>query len=622
MCCSNAASLVALLCSVAVVVSTITHDGCVVNSDGAMQCEALAGAQLVQRGKLAQPAEFRTPFFDVDTCAAQGPEHGRFALAVSYAGVFPEDLLPHVLKMRAYGGWADVIILTTAQDAKRLSKEQQTALSINKVQLMLTDQIMPPELTDQCDLQDLVGLHVLALEGYDGVALYSHDAEPRGDIRPILKCAAAGHLITANPGIDERSTGIDFVAARPDPRLFSVALGIASRLANGKNCGMDLLESLVGTSSNPAVQLALAEAGSTQAVGIDPCIWNYRAGVFCGEHFDISRVRVQRGVASGDVLQLRSPLSLLAREPTFGFWFPVFNQASSVLRVVGSVRKHYPDSPILLVGDGGVVNFAPVCERPKYKCAFEQMTPENSRWNPHSWFKRMREGTQKLGTDYVIYLEPDVEVRHRHKIHPEHDAGGVFDNFNPSFGQPAIDYLERKGRERNPDFRILWTHFGLTGGSYFRSEAILDAFALEHINKLDYVGLEANMHEPAWSSDLAMHLALSARGWEVYPWKECAQNFLDAPKDEAGKRKFAALWPALNEGAAFEHNHKEHYNDHLDKEDEKLLAGIPYGPPDVTCHGCVWYDWDNHLLPIPSGAPLPLNEQDRFDWVPPSLTQP
>jgi len=274
------------------------------------------------------------------------------------------------------------------------------------------------------------------------------------------------------------------------------------------------------------------------------------------------------------------------------------------------------------LNDGGVVDFTKVCEWPKYKCLVENTTPENSRWNPHSWFRRMREGVQKLATDYVIYLEPDVEVKRRHQILPEHDAGGVFDNFNPSFGQPAIDYFERKGRERNPDFKILWTHFGLTGGSYFRSEAILDAFAPAHINQLDYAGIGANMYEASWSSDLAMHLALSARGWVVYPWKECAQLFMDAPKDEAGQRNFAQLWPAFNPGAAFEHNHKEHYSDPVDKEDEKLITLIPRDLPDVTCHGCVWYDWDSHPLPIPSDAPPPQNEQDRFDWVPPALTQP
>ena len=42
---------------------------------------------------------------------------------------------------------------------------------------------------------------------------------------------------------------------------------------------------------------------------------------------------------------------------------------------------------------------------------------ENSRWNPHSWLIRMRRVAERLKTDYVIYLEPDVQV---HRSTPEH----------------------------------------------------------------------------------------------------------------------------------------------------------------------------------------------------------
>jgi len=603
-----------------------------VNGDGTWQCEAFGGTQMVQTSKLTQTAMAQRKFLDVDTCAAQGPANSRFALVASYTGDFPDDMLPHVLKLRNYGGWADVVILTTPEDAVKLSNEQLTALSVNKVRLVRTDQILDPELlqrlthSSKCDLQDLVGLHALALEGYDGVALYSRDAEPHGDLRPILTCAAAGHVMTASNGIDETSTGIDFVAARPDRHLLNAVLSLGRRTSSGEGCAKDLLETLLHRDNNPALSLAFAQsglkhhAGAEMAVEIDPCIWNYRAGQYCGDNFDTSRIRVQRGHANEGqgALQFRSPMSLIAREPSFGFWFPVFNVVSPVLSVVAAVRKFYPESPILLLSDGGMVDFSKVCQRPKYNCKFEMATPQNSRWNPHSWFRRMRDGVQTLGTDYVIYLEPDVQVRHRHTIHPEHDAGGVFDNYNPSFGANTVHYLEKMGRKRNPDFKILWTHFGLTGGSYFRSEAILDAFAPEHIKKLDYVGLQKDMGEPSWSSDLAMHLALSARGWVVYPWKDCGQNFQNLPfaaGDLDAQRQFAKKWPAFLPTAAFEHDHKEHYSDPLDKEDDGLPFLLEDHPPDVVCHGCVWWDFDDHLLSIPSEAPLPQEEEDRFAHI-------
>merc|ERR550532_1814747 len=171
-------------------------------------------------------------------------------------------------------------------------------------------------------------------------------------------------------------------------------------------------------------------------------------------------------------------LSLVTAQttPTFGFYFPIFDLVSGVLRVVSQVRTFYPEAPILLLSDGGNLDFTGVCKLPKYSCKFQWVQAENSRWNPHSWFRRMRDATKTLGTDYIIYLEPDVEVKQRHSVEPQDDAGGVFDNFNPGMKPETIAYLERLGRERNANFRIRWPHFGLTGGSYFRKEAIFDAF--------------------------------------------------------------------------------------------------------------------------------------------------
>jgi len=277
-----------------------------------------------------------------------------------------------------------------------------------------------------------------------------------------------------------------------------------------------------------------------------------------------------------------------------------------VLRVVGEVRQFYPDSPILLLQDGGNMDYSKVCQKPQYGCMFERAVAENSRWNPHSWFRRMREGAQKLGTNYVIYLEPDVKVKRRHQIQPAYDAGGVYDNYNGPIGDVTIAYLTKLGRERNPGFQLRWTHFGLTGGCYLRTEAILDAFDPANYERLDFRGLYAIEGEKVWSSDLSMHLALSARGWTVYPWEESAQQFNDEIKDPAA---FARMWPAFNPKAAFEHNHKEHYSEPASFEDYQLLF-VYDTPQDVTCHGCVWYQKDTRL---PFGeAPTVQNPADEI----------
>lgn len=78
-----------------------------------------------------------------------------------------------------------------------------------------------------------------------------------------------------------------------------------------------------------------------------------------------------------------------------------------------------------------------------------------------------------------------------------------------------------------------WHHFGLAGGSYFRTAAVLDSFAPERVVNIDFLGFKQEMGNNAFTSDLIMHVALTMRGWTVYPWKECAQNMTKgAPLDE------------------------------------------------------------------------------------------
>ncbi|CAE7151860.1 unnamed protein product, partial [Symbiodinium pilosum] len=66
---------------------------------------------------------------------------------------------------------------------------------------------------DWCGHQDLIRLHVLALDAYDAVAYYDADCEFQGDITPVLRCAATGKLLTTNGGVGE-SLNVGFIAVR------------------------------------------------------------------------------------------------------------------------------------------------------------------------------------------------------------------------------------------------------------------------------------------------------------------------------------------------------------------------------------------------------------------------
>jgi len=311
------------------------------------------------------------------------------------------------------------------------------------------------------------------------------------------------------------------------------------------------------------------------------------------------------------------------RETEVGFYFPVHDQLEGVVEVLRSARRFYPKSPIYVLQDGGSLDFTDLCRQERFSCTFERVTGENSRWNPHSWFARMRKAATLLKTQYIIYLEPDVKITRRHLRAPEQDAGGVYDNFNPTMAQETKQYLEGLGRQRDPCFNISWIHFGLCGGSYYRTEALLDAFDPKHVAKIDWQRLRAKEGtDKTMSSDFAMAVAFAARGWTVRPWEESAQQFLDAPTDPKQLASFREKWPACNPNAAFQHNHKELYHAPIADEDRVLVTRYTDGLSDTTCHGCVWYQdaRPEEKWQIPSEPPVVEGLTSfGYDGPPPSV---
>lgn len=299
---------------------------------------------------------------------------------------------------------------------------------------------------------------------------------------------------------------------------------------------------------------------------------------------------------------------------TYGFYLVIYrNQEAAVLQVLRDVRKFYFDSPIHVVQDGGPVDLSQVCRLPRYGCSFEFMGPANSRWNPHAWLLRMYRVAKRLNTTYVIYLEPDVIVRRRHRFQPVHDAGGLYDNYNSKLHDETVALLQKQARKFNPCFKLRWRTFGLAGGSYFRTKAILDAFHPERVALLDWNGFFRGEYGKTFSSDVAMHIALSSRGYTVYPWREAAQNFINKnpprTKNATIRDMFQARYPAFNSQAAFEHDHKELYYNPVPKDVRHLILYKPV-QEIVTCHGCVWYTGDqlHKRLPLSNHQDItPLN---------------
>ena len=276
---------------------------------------------------------------------------------------------------------------------------------------------------------------------------------------------------------------------------------------------------------------------------------------------------------------------------TFGFYLPVFNEVSGVVAVLNSVRKFYPDSPVHLLQDGGTIDFSGICNLSDYNCTFEIAQPYNSPWNPHPFLINFWRAAKVLNTTFIIYLEPDVLVTRRHRLEPQHDAGGIYDNFN--FGIPTriTAYVEKLGRERDPCFKVRWApHWGLAGGSYFRTVAVLDAFSPRHLHRLDIAGMYKFHGGQICNSDVIMILALSARAWTVYPWAEAGQRFPDTEAMHPDRqREYAARYPAYHPDAAFQHNRKESYNKMIPGRERSVLRTLE--TPKWTVRGVciVWF---------------------------------
>lgn len=613
------------------------------------------------------------PCADVEECAKTAPNTGKYALILSYVGKMGLEALPFLESAKAaaeLANKADILILMMKSDAVTMNISVRQKLQEQGVQVHVVDWALPPSMKyikqqNWCGQKDFIRLHALGLDSYDAVAYFDNDIEFQGDITPVLRCASAGNFLTTNGGLGE-ALNVGFFALKPHRLLLQAAEEFAkeadySELNGwaeegwkpcngyyvGGECGQGFFHTLFYKRQTILKEKLLGAGQKWNPLQIDKCIWNYQTTFQCDRDFDCSRVRVHHKPmkpgsdpreclkTKGKVLASKtsSPISatshslvrlLSTNEPArhkdgdktarFGFYFPVHDQVEGVIEVLKSARHFYPEAPIYVLQDGGSVDFGPLCKLPRFNCTFERAPGENSRWNPHSWFARMRNATEFLQTESVIYLEPDVKITRRHIRDPLNDAGGVYDNFNPSMSTETKAYLERLGGDREPCFNITWTHFGLCGGSYFRSEAILDAFKPEHVLRIDWKKLREKEGDKTMSSDFAMLVALSARAWTVYPWEESAQYFNDAPKDPSHLLQFQKRWPAFNASAAFQHNHKELYHANISNDERTVVAAFSDSAADTTCHGCVWYKdgRPQSRMRIPSDPP---NIEGEFSFT-------
>jgi len=176
-------------------------------------------------------------------------------------------------------------------------------------------------------------------------------------------------------------------------------------------------------------------------------------------------------------------------------------------------------------------------------------------------------------------LEPDNTIHGPIKYPPTADAGGIL-SLKRRFKNKH--YIEGLAREVvGPGFN--WTtsamEAGLAGGSYFRTEAILDAFRDEMVARLDWNMLGKDFKY--FSSDFAMPYLLAARGYIMEPWPEVAQMEQDKTIPHTGAAD-----------AAFKHysrgfpGGKPTYRLRMHPGDEQLIKPVPAKYADKDAYNC------------------------------------
>jgi hypothetical protein len=451
-----------------------------------------------------------------------------------------------------------------------------------------------------CGSKDFMRLHVMGLEGYAAAVYMDFDVqlqEPQNgkglhkDMAQLFQCAAQDNILWTGDVMGPINIGVFAVKPRPAIKEAGMNLlqaadytritgwggaGHAPQTGSfiGSECGQGLFHTMFFKSDYGPVQLAAQQAGTVMppAHMVDLCKWNYLHGWECPKKLrceDVVLIHKQSMDKDG-----------CHAKQKFGFYMHAHWEEAAVLKQLRDVRHQFRDSPVYMLSDGGL-NFTKMCASDNY-CKFAWKPPSNDRWNPKPFLDRFRQAAEWLDSDFVVLLEPDVTIHDYINRLPTADAGGIRDSFNPALSQPLRQHLEELGRNSsgNKDFKLLWDHFGLAGGSIFRQPAVLKSFWPDRI---DWKKMESLDGKRVYSSDVSMAIALSVHGFTYEPWAELKlgpESSLIQSQPQGGS--------AFQHHGADEPHGKPLYGVKLEGNDAHLFEEPPKGTQDINCQHCVW----------------------------------
>lgn len=213
-----------------------------------------------------------------------------------------------------------------------------------------------------------------------------------------------------------------------------------------------------------------------------------------------------------------------------------------------TIRRVYPDAPIVLINDGmDQYDYTEMAK--KYNCIYLKKELEICLHYPdikgsYEFLKRARECCELAKTEWMIHLHPDVICQHKISYYPCSYLSGVScgsynGKSNNMWNKIAVDYI----RQYQPNAEI--NGWGWCGGSIVNVQAFYQVydsvigekakFSLEHIRS--NVGLYVTEHE-----DTMMSFLFELNGFPYRIWK-------DNPEYHRG----------MSEGA-FLHGFKGHYD--------------------------------------------------------------
>ena len=225
---------------------------------------------------------------------------------------------------------------------------------------------------------------------------------------------------------------------------------------------------------------------------------------------------------------------------TLGAYYQVYNNKKATSFVLESFRRHFPDSPVLLISDGGE-DFSDLAQ--KYNTSFVKLhnifgksddTYYDSERMIEAW-KRHKMSVENANTDYVMILEDDVLVQNTVEF-------GDF-SFKGSTNEPLPNIAI--GLIKENDGWVDHGRYGASGGSVYSSTEFLEVFP----NVIEFTEKHHNdlLHHPEFHGIGAIDLNL------VFHFNRMGKSYENA--EWLAQLRLQSNWRSY----PIVHQYKEHY---------------------------------------------------------------